>query len=208
MTPVAQPASAAGTSIAPTTTSDPRGSFTTAERKRSCCSRKHLSCSATLPPPRSGPPPITVRVGSPPVCESMTKTRFIEHNSRSRSGNCNCAGLFPRPISTRHPRKRSRYGQHEHRIKQELSRARRFNKSCIQVRKNRHQEMSPCDRHQPQAHDGALQRYGCLAERKLERRRRNHDFAGFENNVRHELPRDAEPLSLVDVHLNGRANNE
>src|SRR5712691_11109072 len=40
-----------------------------------------------LPPPRSGPPEITTRVGSPPVCESITWIRckadaFISTDSR------------------------------------------------------------------------------------------------------------------------------
>src|ERR1043166_1563442 len=63
--------SCGSTSKAPTITSEPRGSFTMAERNRSCCSRKIFSRSAIVPRPSSGPPLITIRVGSPPVLESM-----------------------------------------------------------------------------------------------------------------------------------------
>src|SRR5262245_38142820 len=79
MTPAAHDLSAGSTSSAPTSTSDPRGSFTTAERNGSCRSGKVLSCSATLPPPRSGPPAMTTRVGSPPVWESMIWSFFMVH---------------------------------------------------------------------------------------------------------------------------------
>src|SRR5665213_1647699 len=71
MTAAIQAGSTGSTNNAPTMTSDPRGSFTMAERKRSCSSRKTLSRSATAPAPRFGPPDMTTRVGSPPVCESM-----------------------------------------------------------------------------------------------------------------------------------------
>src|SRR5579864_3420756 len=55
-------------------TSDPRGSFTTADLKVSYRLRKHCSLSARPPSPRSGPPLTTNRVGSPPVWESITLT--------------------------------------------------------------------------------------------------------------------------------------
>ncbi len=57
---------------APTSTSEPRGSFTTADRTRSNRSRKTRARSATDPAPRSGPPATTTRVGSPAVWESIT----------------------------------------------------------------------------------------------------------------------------------------
>ena len=53
--------------IAPTSTSEPRGSFTTAERKASCWVRNDSSFSAVVRPFNSGPPATTMRVGSPPV---------------------------------------------------------------------------------------------------------------------------------------------
>ena len=39
--------------------------------------------SANGPPPRSGPPAITTRVGSPPVCESITWMRCMSQRRRS-----------------------------------------------------------------------------------------------------------------------------
>src|SRR5208283_4318840 len=78
MTPVTQSLSTGGTSKAPTVMSEPRGSFATAERKGSNCRRNRSRLSAKGPVPRSGPPEMTVRVGSPPVWESMTLMhRFI-----------------------------------------------------------------------------------------------------------------------------------
>ncbi len=56
-------------------TSEPRGSFTTADRNPSCRSRKTARRSAIEPLPRAGPPSITTRVGSPPVCVSITRIR-------------------------------------------------------------------------------------------------------------------------------------
>ncbi len=55
-------------------TSEPLGSLTTADRKRSCWLRKRSSLSDNGPSPRSGPPLTTTCVGSPPVWESMTRT--------------------------------------------------------------------------------------------------------------------------------------
>src|SRR3954451_320018 len=75
MTPAAQPGSAGSTSSAPTMTSDARGSFTHAERKRSNSRPKRSRRSARLPLPRSGSPSTTTRVGSPPVWESTTLMR-------------------------------------------------------------------------------------------------------------------------------------
>src|SRR6266498_376852 len=92
MTPAAQVGSHGSHSIAPTTTSEPRGSLTTAERNRSCSERKRARRSAIAARPRSGPPLITRRVGSPPVCESITRTlriarmasrSFAAHSSKS-----------------------------------------------------------------------------------------------------------------------------
>jgi len=62
ITPAAQARSVGSVSSAPTRTSEPRGSFTTAERKSSKWVRKTRSLSATLPP-KSGPPLTTTRVG-------------------------------------------------------------------------------------------------------------------------------------------------
>src|SRR5881394_1074425 len=67
ITPAAQERSEGSNKRAPTSTSEPRGSLTTAERQRSCCSRKTCQRSATVPAPRSGAPATTTRVGSPPV---------------------------------------------------------------------------------------------------------------------------------------------
>src|ERR1017187_395753 len=58
-------------------TSDPLGSFTTAERKSSCFWRNRSSLEARASLPRSGPPLTTTRVGSPPVWESITCTRRV-----------------------------------------------------------------------------------------------------------------------------------
>src|SRR6266498_2820337 len=74
MTPAAQLGSDGSHKRAPTTTSEPRGSFTTAERNWSYWSRKRANRSVNGPRPRSGPPLTTSRVGSPPVCESTTRT--------------------------------------------------------------------------------------------------------------------------------------
>ena len=67
ITPAAHDGSTGWQSKAPTITSDPRGSFTTADRKLSWRSRKTAIRSAIVPSPSSGPPAITTRVGSPPV---------------------------------------------------------------------------------------------------------------------------------------------
>jgi hypothetical protein len=72
ITPVAQAASSGGTSKAPTMTSEPRGSLTIAQRSSSNSRRNLSRRAASEPDPRSGPPAMTTRVGSPPVCESMT----------------------------------------------------------------------------------------------------------------------------------------
>src|SRR5438093_5483173 len=77
MTPATQDRSAGSRSNAPTSTSDPRGSLTIAERKRSCCSRNRFRRSDSGPPPSSGPPLMTTRVGSPAVWESITWMRCI-----------------------------------------------------------------------------------------------------------------------------------
>src|SRR5947208_13423260 len=95
MTPAAHDLSLGSQSNPPTNPSEPRGSLTTAERKRSCCSRKTFICSATVPPPRSGPPPMTTRVGSPPVWESMIWTFFVLiMGARHLGGNAHGVGLF------------------------------------------------------------------------------------------------------------------
>ena len=72
ITPHELAASCAAHKSAPTRTSEPRGSFTTHERNVSNRARKTCARSASGPVPRSGPPATTTRVGSPPVCESMT----------------------------------------------------------------------------------------------------------------------------------------
>src|SRR5581483_8982302 len=74
MTPAAQLESQGSHSRPPTTTSDPRGSFTIAERNSSYALRNRASRSVSDPLPRSGPPATTSRVGSPPVWESTTRT--------------------------------------------------------------------------------------------------------------------------------------
>src|SRR5919206_3874770 len=84
MTPAAQPFSAGSTSSAPTITSDARGSFTHAERKRSNSRPKRSRRSARLSLPRSGMPSTTTRVGSPPVCESTTLMRLMPCSSFSQ----------------------------------------------------------------------------------------------------------------------------
>src|SRR6202795_2072645 len=76
ITPAAQLASSGSYSSAPTKTSDPLGSLTTPDRKRLYSVRKRSRRCATLPTPRSGPPSITTRVGSPAVWESTTRTCF------------------------------------------------------------------------------------------------------------------------------------
>src|SRR5215467_251592 len=74
MTPAAHSGFSGLHSSPPTTTSDPRGSFTTADLKVSCSARKRSNLPAKSPFPKSGPPLITRRVGSPPVWESITLT--------------------------------------------------------------------------------------------------------------------------------------
>src|SRR5580692_6650587 len=76
MTPAAQVGSRGSESSPPTMTSEPRGSLTIAERKLSCWVRKHSKRSTREPGPRSGPPLTISRVGSPPVWESITRTRW------------------------------------------------------------------------------------------------------------------------------------
>src|SRR5580704_4012244 len=77
MTPAAHDGSVGSHNKAPTITSDPRGSFTSADRHASCSPRNFASRSLSGPDPKSGPPLITTRVGSPPVCESTTCTRWL-----------------------------------------------------------------------------------------------------------------------------------
>src|SRR4051794_22335234 len=72
MTPAAQEGSTGGQSKAPTTGSEPRGSLTTADRNVSCKLRNRASRSGSGAAGRTGLPASTTRVGSPPVCESMT----------------------------------------------------------------------------------------------------------------------------------------
>src|ERR1044072_4907036 len=88
MTPVTHVSSTGGHNNAPTTASEPRGSFTTARRKSSCSSRKRSSLAESEPLPRSGAPSITTRVGSPPVCESITfmrRTGLLSHKKTQKS---------------------------------------------------------------------------------------------------------------------------
>src|SRR5512143_3254173 len=59
--------------IAPTITSEPRGSLTIARRHLSCSEAKRARRCAMSPLPRSGAPLTTTRVGSPPVCESTMR---------------------------------------------------------------------------------------------------------------------------------------
>ena len=60
-------------SNAPTAASEARGSKQSDVRSQSKFSRKRAKRSAKLPPPRSGAPETTSRVGSPAVWESMTR---------------------------------------------------------------------------------------------------------------------------------------
>src|SRR5579859_431555 len=82
MTPATQSGRLEGTTRAPTRTSEPRGSLTTAERNASYSLRNASSFSAVVAPEKSGPPLRTTRVGSPPVCESMIVTRLIGQGRR------------------------------------------------------------------------------------------------------------------------------
>jgi hypothetical protein len=77
MTPSSQSPRSGAHNSAPTSTSEPRGSLTMAERNPSKLSRKIRARSASGPAPRSGPPSTTRRVGSPAVCESMTWIKFM-----------------------------------------------------------------------------------------------------------------------------------
>jgi hypothetical protein len=87
ITPATQAGSDGGNKIAPTMTSDPRGSLTTAERKVSYRSRNTARRSAIVPTPSSGPPAVTTRVGSPPVWVSITEIRgFTFSFLRARRG--------------------------------------------------------------------------------------------------------------------------
>ncbi len=72
MIPAAHDGSTGSQSRPPTNTSDPRGSRITAVRMSSALSRSRSSRSRSDPCPSCGPPSIMMRVGSPPVCESMT----------------------------------------------------------------------------------------------------------------------------------------
>src|SRR5262249_20143914 len=87
MTPATQGGWAGRHGRAPRMTSEPRGSLTRAARKASCRSRKMARRSAMLPRPRSGPPATTTRVGSPPVCESITWMRSTLAIAFSARGN-------------------------------------------------------------------------------------------------------------------------
>src|ERR1700710_279858 len=77
MTAAAHAGSSGSHNNAPTITSEPRGSVTTPERQSSCFVRRFSRRSASVPPPRSGPPDVTRRVGSPPVWESMKCRIFM-----------------------------------------------------------------------------------------------------------------------------------
>src|SRR5450830_165943 len=71
MTPATQPGACGSHSSAPTSTSAPRGSQTTARRTWSKSAWKRRRRSSKGPAPSSGPPSMMRRVGSPPVWESM-----------------------------------------------------------------------------------------------------------------------------------------
>src|SRR5258708_4935444 len=73
MTPAVESFSTGSHNSAPTTTSDPRGSLTTAERTWSKSFLNFSNLSAIVPAPNSGPPSTITLVGSPPVCESITR---------------------------------------------------------------------------------------------------------------------------------------
>ena len=106
MTPAAQRGSDGSQSSAPTITSEPRGSLTTAERKRSYSVRKRSRRSASVPSPRSGPPSTTSRVGSPPVCESMTRMRCMR-GRYPRRGVSSCHKSLLKQACSRRRRKRA-----------------------------------------------------------------------------------------------------
>src|SRR5438067_527202 len=94
MTPATHAGSAGSHSNAPTSTSEPRGSLTTAERNSSKSARKRDRRSLKLPRPRSGPPATTTRVGSPAVWESMTWIRcHVGMGIHQQQANGVCRGL-------------------------------------------------------------------------------------------------------------------
>src|SRR5579863_10627296 len=94
MIPAAHPGSLGAQRRPPTMTSDPLGSFTTAERNSSCWSRNRFSLPESGPEPRSGPPSITTLVGSPPVWESMTRTFLAVFGILNQRRFCDAVGEY------------------------------------------------------------------------------------------------------------------
>jgi len=94
MTPAAHFGSAGSIRSAPTMTSDPRGSLTTAERKVSNFSRKTASRSATLPPPRSGRAgdDDARRLAAGVGIDDGDARRPVRHRDTSRRGNLRALG--------------------------------------------------------------------------------------------------------------------
>src|SRR5258706_4922616 len=82
MTDATEPASTGGIRTAPTTTSEARGSVTIAARKWSCRARSASTRLRSGSAVTSGKLPSTSRVGSPPVCESTYRMRFMSNHNR------------------------------------------------------------------------------------------------------------------------------
>ena len=78
ITPAAQAGSAGRTSSAPTSTSLPRGSLTTALRNQSWLAARSAAMAATVAPASAGPPSTTTRVGSPSVWLSTKRMGAAE----------------------------------------------------------------------------------------------------------------------------------
>src|SRR5579884_3542325 len=90
ITPATQDGSEGSQSKAPTTASDPRGSFTTADRNQSNSSRKTSNRLRSGPLPRFGAPDITTRVGSPAVWEStncMRRSFWLKEITQAKPGD-------------------------------------------------------------------------------------------------------------------------
>src|SRR5258706_16315175 len=82
MSRATEPASTGGIRTAPTTTSEARGSVTIAARKWSCRARSASTRLRSGSAVSSGKPSSTSRVGSPPVCESTYRIRFMPNHNR------------------------------------------------------------------------------------------------------------------------------
>src|SRR5579871_3572755 len=96
MTPALAEGSVGGVSSAPISTSEPRGSLQTAARKPSW-PRLSTSTRSLSGPASAGPPSTTTRVGSPPVCESMTRMRCIGSVHQRRRARLDVAAVAAEP---------------------------------------------------------------------------------------------------------------